>query len=136
MIGTRLDDVDAPRLIRSEFGWWFIGNQTWTLIRPEHVLSDGTVRADIDAFLHDNGAYRPRIPTSFSLTVLTTTACNLGCGYCFQNTALDPAGGSRPLRIGRQRLGLGAIDRVIRFAADRMAQGRLEWLDLLLFGGE
>lgn len=136
MIGTRLDDVDAPRMIRSEQGWWFIGNQTWTLIKPEDVRPDGTVCEEIDSFLHDNGAYRPRVPRSFSLTVLTSTACNLGCNYCFQNTALDPAAQNRPMRIDRQRLTIGTIDRIIKFTADRMARVEMDKLYLLLFGGE
>jgi len=34
-------------------------------------------------------AYRDRTGR-YSLTVLTATACNLGCGYCFENIAADP----------------------------------------------
>lgn len=136
MIGTRLDDVDAPRLVKGERGWWFIGNGTWTLLRPEHVAADGSVREDIDAFLRREGAYRPRTPKSFSLTVLTSTACNLGCGYCFQNTALDPTGGNRPLRIDAQGLRRETVDRIIAFTAGRMRQAGLEKLFLMLFGGE
>lgn len=136
MIGTRLDAVDAPRLVRSEHGWWFIGNQTWTLLKPGAVRPDGTVREDLDAFLHASGAYRPRVPVSFSLTVLTTTTCNLGCGYCFQNTSLAPAGSHRPPRIERQRLGAATTDRIIRFTSERMMEVGLEKLTLILFGGE
>ncbi|MFH9829380.1 radical SAM protein [Streptomyces bobili] len=136
MIGTRVDDIDAPRLIRSQHGWWFIGNQTWTLIEPDHVYPDGTVSAQVDAYLRDRGAYRPRTPTSFSLTVLTTTACNLGCAYCFQNTDLDTAGGNRPARIDRRRLDADTIERIIAFTAGRMAQADVKGLSLLLFGGE
>jgi uncharacterized protein len=136
MIGTRLDEVDAPRIIKSDRGWWFVGNGTWTLLKPEHIASDGTVREDIDEFLHNAGAYRPRTPKSFSLTVLTSTACNLGCGYCFQNTALDPAGGHRPLRIARERLSTEIIDKIVAFTRNQMAEVGLDKLYLLLFGGE
>ncbi|WP_327064562.1 radical SAM protein [Kitasatospora sp. NBC_01250] len=136
MIGTRLDDVDAPRMIRTERGWWFIGNGTWTLLKPEHVLPDGSLRADIDTFLRDEGAFRERTTKSFSLTVLTSTACNLGCGYCFQNTGQDPEGGHRPPRIERQLLDTRTIDRIVGFTAPRMADAGLERLFLLLFGGE
>ncbi|MDQ7911325.1 radical SAM protein [Phytohabitans sp. ZYX-F-186] len=136
MIGTRLDEVDAPRLVKSSRGWWFIGNQTWTLLKPEHVAADGTVRADVDEFLRDNGAYRPRTPKSFSLTVLTSTACNLGCGYCFQNVEQDPKGGFRPLRVDRERLSERTIERIMEFTAGRMAEAELDKLHLLLFGGE
>ncbi|WFE36306.1 radical SAM protein [Micromonospora sp. WMMD975] len=136
MIGTRLDDVDAPRLIRGAYGWWFIGNQTWTLLRPECVGPDGTVDGDAVGFLRRVGAFRPRTPTSFSLTVLTTTTCNLGCGYCFQNTGLDETGGARPPRIGRAWLDDDVIDRVIAFTRDRMRRCEMDRLFLLLFGGE
>jgi uncharacterized protein len=136
MIGTRLDEADGPRVLRSEHGWWFIGNGTWTLLRPEHIGPDGTVRDDINDFLWQEGAYRPRSPKSFSLTVLTSTACNLGCGYCFQNTGLDSSGGHRPPRIERRRLDDGTIDRILAFTAERMEQAGLDKLYLLLFGGE
>ncbi|MER6397100.1 MULTISPECIES: radical SAM protein [unclassified Kitasatospora] len=136
MIGTRLDEVDAPRLIRSDRGWWFIGNRTWTLLKPEHVAADGRVRPDIDEFLRDAGAYRERTAKSFALTVLTSTACNLGCGYCFQNTGQDPKGGHRPPRINLRRLNTRTIDRIVDFTAERMAQAGLDRLYLLLFGGE
>ncbi|EST34387.1 radical SAM protein [Streptomyces roseochromogenus] len=136
MIGTRLDDVDAPRLIPSDRGWWFIGNHTWTLLKPEHVGADGELRPDVDEFLRSEGAYRERTAKSFSLTVLTSTACNLGCGYCFQNTAQDPDGGHRPPRIDVRRLHTRTIDRIVAFTAERMAQAGLNRLYLLLFGGE
>lgn len=136
MIGTRLDDVDAPRLVKSDWGWWFIGNQTRTLLRPEQVAPDGTVREDAKDFLREHGAFRPRTPKSFVLTVLTSTACNLGCGYCFQNTALDPAGGHRPARIDAQRLRADTIGRIVDFTALRMRRAGLDKLHLVLFGGE
>jgi uncharacterized protein len=68
--------------------------------------------------------------------VLTSTACNLGCGYCFQNTALDPTGGHRPLRIGRQRLSSATIDKIVDFTRKRMNEAGLDKLYLMLFGGE
>jgi uncharacterized protein len=136
MIGTRLDEFDGPRVLRSQYGWWFIGNRTWTLLRPDQVGPEGTVRADADDFLRREGAYRPRTPSSFSLTVLTSTACNLGCGYCFQNTAADASGGHRPLRIERQRLDSDTVGKIIAFTDWRMKQAGLGQLYLLLFGGE
>jgi len=136
VIGTRLDNVDAPRLVKSDQGWWFLGNRVWALLRPEHVAEDGTVRADVDEFLRENGAYRPRTPKSFSLTVLTSTSCNLGCGYCFQNTAPAPGGGHRPRRIGAEWLRGETIDRIVEFTRGRMELAGLEKLHLLLFGGE
>jgi uncharacterized protein len=136
VIGTRLDEVDAPRLIPSEFGWWFLGNRTWTLIGPDSANPDGVVSEQVQSFLRAEGAYAPRVPSCFSLTVLTTTACNLGCAYCFQNTSLDPAGGHRPQRIERQLLSGETIDQIERFTVSRMSDAGLDELHLLLFGGE
>jgi uncharacterized protein len=136
MIGTRLDDTDTPRLVSSARGWWFIGNRTWTLLRPEQVAADGTIRPDAEQFLRASGAYRPRTPRSFMLTVLTSTVCNLGCGYCFQNTGPGTDNPYRPDRIARQRLTSAMIDRIVGFTAERMAESGLDRLYLLLFGGE
>lgn len=136
MIGTRLDPIDAPRLIRSKQGWWFIGNGTWHLLQSEQVTPEGVVNSGVLTQLERDGAFRQRSPSSFSLTVLPTTACNLGCGYCFQNTALDPHGGHSPLRIKRVGIEQSVIDATIRFASRRMEIAQLDRLYLLLFGGE
>ena len=136
MIGTRLDDVDSPRLLRGDSGWWFIGNRTWTLLRPDQVGSDGTIRADAEDFLRAHGAYRPRTHQAFQLTVLTTTTCNLGCGYCFQNTSLEVVNPFRPDRIERERLSSATIARIVDFTRERMDQAGLNSLSVLLFGGE
>ncbi|MFF0292761.1 radical SAM protein [Kitasatospora sp. NPDC004614] len=136
MLGTRVDEIDAPRLIRSTHGWWFLGNQTWTLLKSEQVLQDGTICAEIEEFLHSHGAYRPRIPSAYTLTVLPTTTCNLGCGYCFQNTGLDPAGGNKPQRIDGYRLDTATIDRIAHFTESQMERAGLRSLDLVVFGGE
>jgi uncharacterized protein len=136
MIGTRLDEIDAPRLIKSKFGWWFIGNRTWTLLKHEAVDTDGELSEATVAFLRREGAFEPRVPRSFSLTVLTTTSCNLGCGYCFQNVALDPNGGRSPIRIDRGRLSLAAINDIVKFTSERMQVAGLDKLYMLLFGGE
>ena len=62
MIGTRLDEIDAPRLIKSKFGWWFIGNRTWTLLNHEAVDTDGELSEATIAFLRREGAFEPRVP--------------------------------------------------------------------------
>jgi len=74
----------------------------WTLVEP-----DGTLRPATGQRLRDQGLYTLRPPDAYALTVLTSTSCNLGCGYCFQNTGQDPAGGSRP----PNRVALQVLDR-------------------------
>jgi uncharacterized protein len=136
VIGTHLEDAEAPRLLRGEFGWWFLGNATTTLLGPNAVGPDGTVGSDADAFLRRAGAFAPRVISAFTLTVLTDTACNLGCGYCFQNQALDAETLRPTARIPRRRLDAGTVGRIVTFARERMASSHLDNLDLVLFGGE
>ncbi|GLY29783.1 radical SAM protein [Kineosporia sp. NBRC 101731] len=136
MIGTRLDETDSPRLVRSDRGWWFIGNQTWTLLRHDQVGPDGTINPETEGFLREAGAYRPRVPRSYMITVLTSTVCNLGCGYCFQNTGAGDGNPFRPDRITRKRLTSPMIDKIIDFTRERMDAAGLDRLYLLLFGGE
>lgn len=136
MIGTRLDQVDAPRLLPSKHGWWFIGNGTWTLLRPEQVDAFGRLDEKVEEFLRSRGSFRGRQVDCYSLTVLTTTACNLGCGYCFQNSELDSTGGFRPVRIPRRSLRLDLPDKILDFCERQMKAAGIDSLHLLLFGGE
>lgn len=94
MSGTQSVAVPAAgaRLIRADRGWWFLGAGGYALMRPGQVGPDGTLRPSAERYLRDAGLYDVRPYTSYSLTVLTSTDCNLGCGYCFQNTAQDPKG--------------------------------------------
>jgi uncharacterized protein len=136
MIGTRVDDVDGPRLIRSKFGWWFIGNQTWTLLAADAVLHDGSLCGEAAEFLRGTRAFNPIEPRAYELTVLTSTDCNLGCAYCYQNKVLDSSGGHRPVRIDRNVLSPLTIKKIQRFAEKKMNEANLKDLFLVLFGGE
>jgi uncharacterized protein len=136
MIGTRVDDIDGPRLIRSKFGWWFLGNQTWTLLAPDAVLQTGSLSEETENFLRGTRAFNPITTQAYMLTVLTSTDCNLGCGYCYQNKALDSSGGHRPPRIERNVLGPLAISKILSFTEKKMNEENLKDLFLVLFGGE
>ncbi|MGW7350821.1 radical SAM protein [Streptomyces sp. NPDC054784] len=126
----------GARLIRADRGWWFLGGGGYARMKPGQVESDGTLRPSAERYLREAGLYDVRPYNSYSLTVLTSTDCNLGCGYCFQNTAQDPKGGARPPRIKHARLTHEAIDQVMDFTRERMAAAEMDRLALLLFGGE
>jgi uncharacterized protein len=128
--------VAEERILAGAGRWWFLGPGGIVRLGPEHVAPDGTPRPATRQRLRELGLYTLRPPDAYALTVLTSTSCNLGCGYCFQNTGQDPAGGSRPPRIPRARLTSAAITSALRFAAGQMARARLGRLRLLLFGGE
>jgi uncharacterized protein len=101
-----------------------------------HLTADGALRPGTERRLRESGLLDAPPVRSYALTVLTSTHCNLGCGYCFQNTAQDPAGGSRPPRIAQTRLTSQTIASILDFTERQMAAAGLEKLRILLFGGE
>ncbi|GAA2132999.1 hypothetical protein GCM10009760_08670 [Kitasatospora kazusensis] len=131
-----LDGIRTERLIKASSGWWFLGPQGSARLRDHQVTPEGTVRPETRRYLVDAGLCEPPVLRTYALTVLTSTDCNLGCAYCFQNTAQDPTGGSRPPRIERARLDSDTIGPMLDFVSQRMAESNLERLSVLLFGGE
>ncbi|MBV1851330.1 radical SAM protein [Catellatospora tritici] len=73
---------------------------------------------------------------AFGLTVLTTTRCNLGCAYCFQNTGPAPESTFRPPRIRADSLDSQGVDDILEFTRRRMRELGRESVVLTLFGGE
>ncbi|MFE2105516.1 radical SAM protein [Kitasatospora sp. NPDC059463] len=127
----------GSRLLRGERNWWFLGpGGGLARLRPGQLTADGTLRPGTERGLRERGLLTAPAPRSYALTVLTSTHCNLGCGYCFQNTAQDEDGGSRPPRIARKRLTSRTITDILDFTERRMADAGLEKLRILLFGGE
>jgi uncharacterized protein len=129
-------DVEE-RLLPGRHGWWYVGLGGVAKLASGHLDADGGLTPAARDFLAAAGLSRARRPSrSYALTVLTSTDCNLGCGYCFQNTALDPAGGNRPPRIAHARLTTDTVDAILRFTRLRMAEAGLEEFSVTLFGGE
>lgn len=124
------------RLLKGRRDWWFIGPGGTARLGSRHIAADGTLLPAAERLLRDRGLYSAPPIRSYALTVLTSTHCNLGCGYCFQNTAQDPAGGSRPPRIARTRLDSRTITALLAFTERQMAAAGLDRLRILLFGGE
>jgi uncharacterized protein len=130
------DETAQERVLPGRHHWWFLGPGGIARLSREQVAADGTVRLDAQRRLRELGLYTPRPPASYALTVLTSTACNVGCGYCFQNIGQDAAGGNRPPRIAPARLTSPTIAAILRFTARQMASAGLDKLHLTLFGGE
>ena len=124
------------RVIKGADNWWFLGPGGIAKIRPRHLDPAGELLPEAQAYLQTAGLYDAPPRAAYSLTVLTSTDCNLGCAYCFQNTAQDPTGGSRPPRIVHSRLTSESIGKVLDFTAQRMAAEGFERLGIMLFGGE
>lgn len=132
----KADDVSGARLLRGRRHWWFLGSGGVARLRDRHLTADGALLPDTERRLREHGLLAAPPVRSYALTVLTSTHCNLGCGYCFQNTAQDTAGGSRPPRITRTRLTPRTITSILAFTEQQMAAAGLEKLRILLFGGE
>jgi uncharacterized protein len=123
------------RLVQGRHGWWYVGRSRAALLPPSYI--DGgalteSARAEVDRL----GLSAVPTPNHYSLTVLTATSCNLGCGYCFQNTGPAEPGRFNPPRIARSLLGAEVTDRIVAFTRDRMAELGVTRLYVMLFGGE
>ncbi|MEO6701390.1 MAG: radical SAM protein [Jatrophihabitantaceae bacterium] len=131
-----VDTAARQRLIQGANHWWFLGPGGTAKVQPQHLDGAGGLTASAEAHLRKAGLFDIKAFQIYSLTVLTSTDCNLGCGYCFQNTAQDSSGGNRPPRIQHARLTSQTIDRVLEFTGRQMAEANLERLGVMLFGGE
>ncbi|MFE3474234.1 radical SAM protein [Streptomyces cavourensis] len=128
--------AEGARLLEGKRNWWFLGRGGIARLSAGHVTPEGALRSETEHRLRERGLFSSPPVRSYALTVLTSTHCNLGCGYCFQNTAQDTAGGSRPPRIARARLTSPTITSILGFTERQMADAGLERLRILLFGGE
>lgn len=126
----------TPRLLKGAHGWWYLGCRQPVRLSPAAVDSTGCLHPEVVRQLQAAGVDEPPPLLQYSLTVLTATACNLGCAYCFQNVAPDETGGYRPPRIAASMLSRRTAVGIIRFVSARMAEAGLRKLHVLLFGGE
>jgi uncharacterized protein len=133
---TNVHTARRDRLIKGADNWWFLGPGGIAKILPHHLDPAGELLPSAEAHLRAAGLYETPAPSVYSLTVLTSTDCNLGCAYCFQNTGQDPTGGSRPPRITHSRLTSESIGKVLDFAGQQMAAEGFQRLSIMLFGGE
>lgn len=134
--GRHRDRQVRPRVLRGERNWWFLGPGGVAKLYSSHISSDGGPSAEAAEWLRAQGMYRKAERKAYSLTVLTTTHCNLGCSYCFQNLAQDESGGTAPPRISFARLSFETIRKILEFARHRMTKAGLSRLHITLFGGE
>lgn len=146
-------ETPQVRLIASRDGWWAIHGARYAHL-PVAAVGDVTDISPAEASvphdstrsraltgpaataLADGGFFSEPNPRRYAVTVLTATACNLGCIYCFQNTAVPTDGGHAPPRISRAVLDEDTTGCIATFVRDRQqAEGRPE-ASLLIFGGE
>lgn len=139
------------RLIASRGGWWAL-NSTHAARLPHHAVQRVgnepcdlvgldrerglALTEDALAALELGGFFTVTPSDNFAVTVLTATACNLGCNYCFQNTSLAAPGSHAPPRIKAAVLDSAQISASVAFIARQMTAAELTSTSVLLFGGE
>jgi uncharacterized protein len=123
------------RLLHGRDGWWWILGKKIARLPEEGVEGGELVPAARKALEEQRFFHDEETPT-YAITVLTATACNLGCWYCFQNTAAPPPGSFAPPRIAKATLSDETIGKITRFVDERMAKHGYGHLSVLLFGGE
>ena len=126
----------TPRLLKGANGWWYLGRRRPVRLSAASVDATGNLHPEVARQLQSAGVDEPTPLPPYALTVLTATACNLGCAYCFQNTAPDQTGGNRPPRIAAATLSRQTADSILRFVSARMAAAGLTKLHVHIFGGE
>src|SRR5215472_8438317 len=109
------------RIIRGKNNWWFLGPGGIARLQAGHLTAEGALTPSAEDRLRESGLFTVKQPNTYTLTVLTSTDCNLGCDYCFQNTGQDTAGGNRPPRIAHARLTSEMITDVLEFARRQMS---------------
>jgi uncharacterized protein len=123
------------RLVEGRWGWWCV-TATGVALVPAELVHDGTLTADGAAALADAGLRETGPTRHYSLTVVTASGCNLGCPYCFQNTAPAAPGRFAPPRIPVYTMDNRTIGALVVFTRKRMATLGVDRLHVLLFGGE
>ncbi|TDC85046.1 radical SAM protein [Micromonospora sp. KC606] len=127
------------RLLRGRDSWWAVHGNRVARLPLAAVHGEGpapTLTPQARAALAEGRFFASPNADTYAVTVLTATACNLGCSYCFQNTALPPPGSSAPPRIRAATLTSDLIARTTAFVQRQMSRFGQGQASLLLFGGE
>lgn len=132
-------DERTIRLLPTDNAWWVVYQDKIARL-PGHAAQPGehgpTLIAEAERALQEQSFFTIAPASTYAITVLTATACNLGCAYCFQNTALPAEGSFAPPRMAKAVLTPQRVQKVAAFVAEQMRRHSLSDTSLLLFGGE
>lgn len=123
------------RILGGKTCWWCLrGGKIARL--PVDAVIGGNVVPEAIAALRAARFFDDESRDTYAVTMMTTTTCNLGCSYCFQNTAPPAPGSFAPPRIPALHLTSARILKVERFIRNQMQAYGYEKLSVMLFGGE
>lgn len=131
---------EYTRIIKGTGSWWCLAGSRIARL-PAAVVTrtvEGKFQLTTSAAeqLRDAGFFASNRRRKYGLTVLTSTACNLGCSYCFQNVHATGKLPYAPDRIPKAELTNSIVDEIMNFTAQNMRESGLDQLKILLFGGE
>nr|WSS66254.1 radical SAM protein [Streptomyces sp. NBC_01177] len=130
---------EGTRLLKGEQCWWVIYGSAIARL-PHQAVTEAPgglmLVPEARTALDDQDFFFIAPTTTYAVTVLTATACNLGCAYCFQNLELPAAGSHAPPRIKNAVLTPELATAVAAFVKSQMTRFSLPDSSLLLFGGE
>jgi uncharacterized protein len=124
------------RIFRGRHGWWLRTTGKVVLLPSDAVGPDLMLTAEATVTLEEKGVFAHPEDDTYYVTLLTSTDCNLGCGYCFQNTGQAAPTRHNPPRIASTHLNSGTTTAALKFVEDRMRSASASKLHVLLFGGE
>lgn len=126
------------KILPGSRGWWVFGTDSMAHLPPEAATADGFLNEPYLTELRNGGFFSndPSTDQTYFATVLTSTACNLACPYCFQ--AQNNILGTPRLRDAGESILLDSamVPQVIQFCQDQMTAHNKEALNILLFGRE
>src|SRR5215472_2532739 len=123
--------------VRGANCYWVRGYQGVYRVPLSGVSADGNLLAGYGKHLSELDQAPAGQPMWYHMTVVVTTKCNLGCGYCFQNTGpVAPLASGAPPRIPATALRDDSTAAILEFCRRQMEERAAERLDLVLFGGE
>jgi uncharacterized protein len=128
-------ELEGIRLLPGAVGWWAVAGGKVARL-PDRAVVGGNLTDDAAESLSASGFLQPAVRSTYAVTVLTATACNLGCAYCFQNTAPAKPGSSAPPRIRTFRLTPELVETTVAFVSGQMLKHGHDRTSLLIFGGE
>lgn len=125
------------RVLSGPSGIWCLGASGTALLPHSYADTSGEL-SEVGRLAVSQGGIEeaPAAPKQYSLTVVTSTDCNLGCPYCFQNTAPAEPGRFDPPRIPKLGITKPVIEQIAALAREGLNRLQSSELFVLLFGGE
>lgn len=128
-MGALMTSILSTRVLPGRHGTWLDSGERAVLVSADTDLSNPSEQLLLDLRGH---GFLTEATSTYAVTAMMTTRCNLVCDYCFQ----AEAPGADSTRIPEHALTSANVEGIIRFVAQQMSVHGKSQADLLLTGGE